>query len=58
MPYGNHLADKLYNSMRTGAEFKKCIQEAFAMIRTEQVTMLDESRRATAGQAVVARARP
>ena len=43
----DHLEDKLYNSMRTGAEFKKCIQEAFAMVRTEQVTMLDESRRAT-----------
>ena len=43
----DHLADKLYNNMRTGADFKKCIQEAFAMIRTEQVTMLDESRRAT-----------
>ena len=31
----DHLEDKLYNSMRTGAEFKKCIQEAFAMVRTE-----------------------
>ena len=43
----DHLEDKLYNSTRTGADFKKCIQEAFAMVRTEQVTMLDESRRAT-----------
>ena len=32
----DHLEDKLYNSMRTGADFKKCIQEAFAMVRTEQ----------------------
>ena len=43
----DHLEDKLYNSMRTGAEFKKCIQEAFALIRTEQVAMLDGSQRAT-----------
>ena len=43
----DHLADKLYSSARTGADFKKCIQDAFALIRTEQVTMLDSSQRAT-----------
>ena len=43
----DHLHDKLYNSTRTGADFKKCVQDAFAMVRTEQVTMLDGSQRAT-----------
>ena len=39
------LQDKLYNTARTGAEFKKCLQDTFAMVRTEQVTMLEEGGR-------------
>ena len=32
----DHLEDKLYNSMRTGAEFKKCIQEAVVCVHARQ----------------------
>ena len=39
------MQDKLYNTARTGAEFKKCLQDTFAMVRTEQVTMLEEGGR-------------
>ena len=49
----DHLEDKLYNSMRTGAEFKKCIQEAFAMVRSTDGAS-DDARRKQAGDHVSA----
>ena len=41
----DYLQDKLYNTARTGADFKKRLKDALAMVRTEQVTVLEESGR-------------